>query len=58
MDMEKIKKELGEGAVFPIGAPNDAFAQFFTGQSYLNMLSTQQVGIGNVTFEPGCRKMY
>ena len=55
MDMEKIKKELGEGAVFPIGAPNDAFAQFFTGQSYLNMLSTQQVGIGNVTFEPGCR---
>lgn len=50
-----IKKELREGAVFPIGAPNDAFAQFFTGQSYLNMLSTQQVGIGNVTFEPGCR---
>ena len=25
------------------------------GQSYLNMLSTQQVSIGNVTFEPGCR---
>lgn len=41
--------------VFPIGAPNDAFAQFFTGQSYLAPLSTSQVGIFNVTFEPGCR---
>ncbi|MCM1133624.1 MAG: cupin domain-containing protein [Ruminococcus flavefaciens] len=42
-------------SVFPTGEPNDAFAQYFAGQSYLNMLSTEQVGIGNVTFEPGCR---
>ena len=42
-------------SAFPTGAPNDAFAQYFVGQSYLNMLSTQQVVIGNVTFEPGCR---
>ncbi len=41
--------------VFPIGAPNDGFAQFFTGQSYLAPLSTSQVSIFNVTFEPGCR---
>ena len=41
--------------VFPIGAPNDAFAQYFIGQSYLAPLSTEQVGIFNVTFEPGCR---
>ncbi len=41
--------------VFPIGAANDAFAQYFIGQSYLAPLSTQQVGIFNVTFEPGCR---
>lgn len=41
--------------VFPVGEKNDAFAQYFVGQSYLNMLSTTQVGIGNVTFEPGCR---
>ena len=41
--------------VFPIGAPNDAFAQYFTGQSYLAPVSTEQVGIFNVTFEPGCR---
>ncbi|MGN1115979.1 MAG: cupin domain-containing protein [Candidatus Ornithomonoglobus sp.] len=44
-----------ELSVFKTGAKNDAFAQFFTGQSWLNMLSTEQVAIGNVTFEPGCR---
>ena len=43
--------------VFPIGAPNDDFAKYFIGQSYLAPLSTQQVGIYNVTFEPGCRKL-
>ncbi len=41
--------------VFPVGGKNDAFAQYFIGQSYLHMLSTEQVAIGNVTFEPGCR---
>ncbi|MGI5958809.1 MAG: carboxymuconolactone decarboxylase family protein [Massiliimalia sp.] len=41
--------------IFPVGAPNDAFAQFFTGQSYLAPVSSDQVGIFNVTFEPGCR---
>lgn len=41
--------------VFPIGNPNDAFAQYFTGKSYLAEISTNQVGIFNVTFEPGCR---
>lgn len=44
-----------EISVFPTGSTNDAFAEYFTGQSYLNMLSTNQVGIGNVTFEPKCR---
>ncbi len=41
--------------IFPRGAENSAFAQYFVGQSYLNMLSVEQVAIGNVTFEPGCR---
>ena len=41
--------------VFPIGAPNDAYAQYFSGRSYLAPLSTTQIGIHNVTFEPGCR---
>ena len=41
--------------IFPRGEKNDAFAQYFVGQSYLNMLSLEQIVIGNVTFEPGCR---
>ena len=41
--------------VFPIGEPNDAFAKYFVGQSYLAPITTEQVGIFNVTFEPGCR---
>ncbi len=43
-----------EISVFPTGDLNEAFAQYFIGQSYLNMLSTEQVAVGNVTFEPGC----
>lgn len=41
--------------VFPIGTPNDGFAQYFSGRSFLAPLSASQVGIFNVTFEPGCR---
>lgn len=41
--------------LFPIGQKNDGFAQYFIGQSYLAPLSTEQVPIYNVTFEPGCR---
>jgi len=41
--------------VFPIGAPNEGFAQYFIGQSYLAPVSATQIGIFNVTFEPGCR---
>lgn len=41
--------------VFPRGGENTAYAQYFIGQSYLNMLSREQVVIGNVTFKPGCR---
>ena len=58
MDMEQIKKELGAGAVFEIGEKNEAFAKYFTGQSYLKMLTTKGVSIGNVTFEPGCRNWW
>lgn len=49
------KEAHGREMVFPIGAPNDAYAKFFVGQSYLQPISTQQVGVYNVTFEPGCR---
>ena len=40
---------------FPIGAPNDAYSKYFVGQSYLAPVSTAQISIYNVTFEPGCR---
>ena len=50
-----MEKEL---SVFKMGQTNDAYAKFFTGQSYLNMLSLEQVVVGNVTFEPGCRNFW
>lgn len=40
---------------FPKGAPNTAYAKYFIGNSYLAPLSTGEVPISNVTFEPGCR---
>ena len=46
---------LNEKSIFPVGGENTAYAQYFDGTSYLNMLSTEQVVIGNVTFEEGCR---
>lgn len=47
--------ELKAATIFPVGEPNSAYAQYFDGQSWLNMLSLEQVVIGNVSFEPGCR---
>jgi len=44
-----------DALLFPIGAPNDAFAQYFVGQSYLYPMTMEQVPTFNVTFEPGCR---
>ncbi len=41
--------------VFKIGNKNDAYAKYFKGQSYLNMLTKEQVVTANVTFEPKCR---
>lgn len=51
----RSKEELEKNVIFSIGEPNEAFAKYFVGQSYLNMLTTEGVTIGNVTFEPGCR---
>ena len=46
--------EAGAG-MFGLGKTNDAYAQYFVGQSYLNPLVSAPMGISNVTFEPGCR---
>lgn len=50
-EKEKYQKTI----FFPIGKPNDAYAQYFVGQSYLAPISTEQVTFFNVTFEPKCR---
>ena len=39
-------------SVWPKGQPNTAYAQYFTGNSYLAQM---ECGLANVTFEPGCR---
>lgn len=45
---------LKDSGIFPVGEVNP-FGKFFIGTSYLKVLTTEGVGIGNVTFEPGCR---
>ena len=41
-------------SAFPMGEPNDGFAQYFVGQSYLApVLETPQIAIHNVTFRAG-----
>lgn len=47
--------EFEKAGIFGLGKPNDGFAQYFIGQSYINPVTTLGVGIFNVTFEPGCR---
>ena len=54
--MENKDRKLPEHfSVFPLGNKNEAYAQYFIGQSYLQMLTTERLATANVTFEPGCR---
>ena len=39
--------------IIPAGTPNTIAGEHFTGKSFLYPLSLQQVGVFNVTFEPG-----
>ncbi|MBR0512568.1 MAG: carboxymuconolactone decarboxylase family protein [Ruminococcus sp.] len=49
-DKNKFQNEI----IFPIGEPNP-YGDYFIGQSYLAPVSTEQIPIYNVTFEPACR---
>ena len=52
------KDDFEKANIFGMGNPNDAFAQYFIGNSYLNPLNEfgeSPVFVANVTFEPGCR---
>ncbi len=57
MAIKQIAGRDVHGGLFGLGEPNDAFAQYFIGQSYLNPLTSADdyLPIFNVTFEPGCR---
>ncbi len=48
-------QEYQKTIMFPIGSKNDAYKQYFIGQSYISPISTEQVKMYNVTFEPKCR---
>lgn len=51
-----VDDEAYYGGMFGLGAPNDAYKQYFVGRSYLNPLTDAgTVQMANVTFEPGCR---
>lgn len=52
------REEFEKVDVFGVGVPNDAYAKFFVGNSFLNPLTEFgkcPVFLANVTFEPGCR---
>lgn len=53
--LQDAKADFQKEMIFPIGEPNTAYAKYFIGNSYLAPISTEQVKISNVTFEPGCR---
>ena len=50
-------KQFEKQNVFGKGSENTAYAQYFTGNSYLNPLTSPACKpfFANVTFEPGCR---
>lgn len=51
------EKQFEQVNVFGIGAPNEAYARYFIGHSFLKSLTAPETGVhlSNVTFEPGCR---
>lgn len=54
-DVDDAFKAHAAKCIFGTGEPNDAFAQYFSGRSFLAPVSVKQVGVYNVTFEPRCR---
>lgn len=54
-DIADAKARFQQQMIFPIGEPNTAYAKYFVGNSYLAPVSSEQLKIANVTFEPGCR---
>ncbi len=53
LDLARFEK--AQNVLFGFGLPNTAYAKYFIGNSYLQPLVSEGVGIANVTFEPKCR---
>ena len=54
----KSYEEFEKANMFKRGESNEAYAQYFVGESFLNPLTVPEetdVFLANVTFEPGCR---
>lgn len=49
------KAKFQQEMIFPIGDANTAYAKYFIGNSYIARVSTSQVPVANVSFEPRCR---
>lgn len=53
------RSDFEKANMFGVGAPNDDYAQYFVGSSYLNPITRSakpgEPFVANVTFEPGCR---
>ncbi len=54
-DTDKALADYAKTIFFPVGAPNDAYAKYFSGRSWLTPISGAPIAIANVTFEPGCK---
>lgn len=58
MNAENVNTEVPKISDFPSGNENTAYAQYFSGKSWLaplTQMSGLNVPMSNVTFEPGCR---
>lgn len=49
------KEKYQNSILFSIGEENKAYSKYFKGRSYLSPISSNQVKMFNVTFEPKCR---
>ncbi len=61
LNAEDMNNEVPKISVFPSGEENTAYAQYFSGKSWLALLTNMSelnVPISNVTFEPGCRNSW
>lgn len=55
----QTEEAFAQANMFGLGQFNQAYAQYFTGKSFLNPLTKpgDAIPLVNVTFEPGCRKL-